>query len=171
MDKPWIPLFPWICCSGSNAENVHFFRGIQKKFSTTTTNKPFLRPHQRSLAVKKSYWSYFLSLLWQVNKILESVRKTCPGPFKKSPKVHKFGCFCKILVKNVNWYRGLGVHIRGPHGGKENGSLVDLFWGNVTFFSDFQVEKVMLALGKLMKNDFVLLEIDRGHWNSNFTTF
>ena len=43
--------------------NVHFFRGIQKSFprtrtttttrTTTRTNKPFLRPRQRSLAVKK----------------------------------------------------------------------------------------------------------------------
>ena len=40
--------------------NVHFFRGIQKSFprarttKTTKTNKPFLRPRQRSLAVKNS---------------------------------------------------------------------------------------------------------------------
>ena len=37
--------------------NVHFFRGIQKSFprtrkTTTTTNKPSLRPRQRSIAVK-----------------------------------------------------------------------------------------------------------------------
>ena len=34
-----------------------FFRGIQKRFprTTTKTNKPFLRPRQRSLAVKKMY--------------------------------------------------------------------------------------------------------------------
>ena len=38
----------------SSAMNVHFFCGIQKSFpATTTTNKPFLRPRQRSLAVKK----------------------------------------------------------------------------------------------------------------------
>ena len=49
----WVPLF-----SGKyaiSAVNVHFFRGIQKSFLTrrtrTTTNKPFLRPRQRSLAV------------------------------------------------------------------------------------------------------------------------
>ena len=40
--------------------NVHFFRGIQKSFprtrkTTTTTNKPSLRPRQRSLAVKNSF--------------------------------------------------------------------------------------------------------------------
>ena len=36
--------------------NVHFFRGIQKSFpttrTTTTTNRTFLRPRQRNLAVK-----------------------------------------------------------------------------------------------------------------------
>ena len=38
----------------SSEVNVHFFCGIQKSFPTrTTTNKPFLRPRQRSLAVKK----------------------------------------------------------------------------------------------------------------------
>ena len=35
---------------------VHLFRGIEKSFprttTTTTTNKPFLRPRQRSLAIK-----------------------------------------------------------------------------------------------------------------------
>ena len=37
----------------SSAETVQFFRGIQKSFPrTTTTNKPFLRPRERSLAVK-----------------------------------------------------------------------------------------------------------------------
>ena len=42
----------------SSAVNVHFFRGVQKSFprtrttTTRTTNKPFLRPRQRSLAVK-----------------------------------------------------------------------------------------------------------------------
>ena len=46
----------------SSAVNVHFFRGIQIFFPRTTTtkittitktNKPFLRPRQRSLVVKK----------------------------------------------------------------------------------------------------------------------
>ena len=65
MDKLWSPLISWTSfefhqfrghwtsCSASSAENFHFFRGIQKSFPTTrTTNKPFLRLRQRSLAVK-----------------------------------------------------------------------------------------------------------------------
>ena len=66
MDKHWIPLFLWTRYNdfhyflekpASSAVNVHFFRGIQKTFPTTktrtTTNKPYLRPRQRSLVVKK----------------------------------------------------------------------------------------------------------------------
>ena len=67
MDKHWIQLFLWTRYNdfhyyrekpASSVMNVHFFRGIQKSFprkrttTTTTTNKPFLRPRQRSLAVK-----------------------------------------------------------------------------------------------------------------------
>ena len=37
VDKPWIPLISWSRCSASSAENVHFFRGIQKSFPTTRT--------------------------------------------------------------------------------------------------------------------------------------
>ena len=55
MDKLWSPLISWTCYSASSAVNVHFFRGIGKSFPRTT-NKPFLRPRQRSLAVKK--WSF-----------------------------------------------------------------------------------------------------------------
>ena len=51
--------------------NVHFFRGIKKSFpttrtrtsttrTTTTTNKPFLRPRQRSLAVKNTFLKVYL---------------------------------------------------------------------------------------------------------------
>ena len=37
----------------SSAVDVNFFHGIQKGFlKQTTTNKPFLRPRQRSLVVK-----------------------------------------------------------------------------------------------------------------------
>ena len=60
MDKVEIPL--WTRCSARTAEKVHFFRGIQKSFptttrastriTTTTTNEPFLRPRHWSLAVK-----------------------------------------------------------------------------------------------------------------------
>ena len=49
-----LPLIWWTGCSASSAENVRFFRGIQQNFprTTTTTKKAFLRPRQRSLAVK-----------------------------------------------------------------------------------------------------------------------
>ena len=80
VDKHWIPLFSWTRYSdfhyflekpASSAVNVHFFCGIQKSFptrtttTTTTTNKPFLRPRQRSLAVKncKFYRIQFHSLI------------------------------------------------------------------------------------------------------------
>ena len=63
MDKLRSPLISWTRYSASSAVKVHFFRGIGKSFprtrttttprTTTTTNKPFLRPRQRSLAVKK----------------------------------------------------------------------------------------------------------------------
>ena len=72
VDKHWIPLFSWTRYNdfhyflekpASSAVNVHFFRGIQKSFPirttrTTTTNRPFLRPRQRSLVVKKEFRSF-----------------------------------------------------------------------------------------------------------------
>ena len=60
----------------SSAMNVHFFRGIQKSFpttrTTTTTNKPFLRPRQRSLVVKK----YLLTKHNGAGLLLDRVTKT-----------------------------------------------------------------------------------------------
>ena len=74
VDTLWIPLCSWTSIEfqyfrghatmistifwkkpASSKVNVHFFCGIQKSFprTRTTTNKPFLRPRQRSLAVKK----------------------------------------------------------------------------------------------------------------------
>ena len=72
VDKLWIPLISWTRCSASSAVYVHFFRGIQKSFPrtttrTTTTNKPFLRPRQRSLAIK-NYVSYQPNLVISIQR-------------------------------------------------------------------------------------------------------
>ena len=65
----------------SSAVNVHFFRGIQIFFprttttkitTITTTNKPFLRPRQRSLVVKK----YLLTKHNGAGLLLDRVTKT-----------------------------------------------------------------------------------------------
>ena len=68
VDKLWIPLIMWTRCSASSAVNVHFFGGIQKSFPrTTTTNKSFIRPRQRSLAVKKVLFWYRKTLeRWKI---------------------------------------------------------------------------------------------------------
>ena len=59
VDKHWIPLVSRRALNSTNfmhtlrAEIVDFFGGIKKSFPrATTTNKPFLRPHQWRLAVK-----------------------------------------------------------------------------------------------------------------------
>ena len=66
----WFPLY-----SGkpaSSAVNVHFFRGIQKSFprtrTTTATNKPFLWPRHRSLALKNAQFliHWMPETLWKV---------------------------------------------------------------------------------------------------------
>ena len=74
VDKLWIPPISstrrnyfhyFLEIPASTGVVVHLFRGIQKSFPTatrtTTTNKPFLKPRQRSLAVKNNLgieWKY-----------------------------------------------------------------------------------------------------------------
>ena len=107
VDKISIPLISWTSCcdfhyfleiSASSAVNVHFFRGIRKSFPrtrtrTTTTNKPFIRPRQRSLAVKNFratarillihftfsdvLQSWYDLLIWTLNMIYSKSQTNC----------------------------------------------------------------------------------------------
>ena len=98
----------------SNTVKVHFFREIQKSFPRTTTNKPFLRPCQRILAVKNIRMArYEPSCILSLGpeKEPDNIQEECSVHFTISfhahgalwPNSKSLSKSCHLVAENYLW--------------------------------------------------------------------